>query len=280
MPPVDERLKQLALISRLAATFPEDPEWPFADQLSKEHFWAYLKNAHDVGGELDVPAVYENKEEEHWELMTYVLCEVLGWQGIWVSEERRRLANVDVGRTIYLGWPYYSRWLWSVGRLLIEKKHITWGEFTERLAEVQQRYAGLPAGTHLDAQPRFQGDGSDVVRNKHHLRAQGIGDPQVFAGQAGPAKFSVGDPVVVRDLPAMFYTRTPEYVRGAAGVIADVSYESPAPEDETWDLEDATPEWFYIVRFKQTELWGDTYTGPANDTLQTEIPERWLAPAG
>ena len=66
---------------------------------------------------------------------------------------------------------------------------------------------------------------------------------------------------------------------GAAGVIADLAYESPAPEDETWADEDAVPEWFYIVRFKQTELWGETYTGPPNDTLQTEIPERWLAAA-
>lgn len=279
MPTAEERIRRLALLSRLQATFPEDPEWPFADQVTVDHFWAYLKNAHDVGGELDVPAIYANKEEERWELMTYVLCEVLGWQGIWVSEERRRLANVDVGRSIYLGWPYYSRWLWSVGRVLIEKKYITWGEFTDRLAEVQQRYAGLPVGSHLDAAPRFAGDGSQVVRNKHHRHAQGIGDPQVFTGRAGPARFAVGDPVVVRDLPAMYYTRTPEYVRGAAGVIADLAYESPAPEDETWADEDATPEWFYIVRFRQTELWGETYTGSDHDTLQTEIPERWLAAA-
>ncbi len=60
-------------------------------------------------------------------------------------------------------------------------------------------------------------------------------------------------------------------MRGARGVIADLAYESPAPEDETWADESAKPEWFYIVRFKQTELWGDTYRGPANDTLQTEI---------
>jgi hypothetical protein len=73
----------------------------------------------------------------------------------------------------------------------------------------------------------------------------------------------------------MFYTRTPEYCRGARGVVAEVSYESPAPEDETWDREDAKPEWMYIVRFNQAELW-DNYSGSPKDTLQTEIPERWL----
>ena len=45
----------------------------------------------------------------------------------------------------------------------------------------------------------------------------------------------------------LFYTRTPEYVRGAQGEIATVAYESPAAEDETWDRPDAKPEWFYVV---------------------------------
>ena len=85
----------------------------------------------------------------------------------------------------------------------------------------------------------------------------------------------VRDKVVVRDLPVLLYTRTQEYVRGATGEIAVVAYESPAAEDETWDGPDQKPEWFYIVRFNMSELWHN-YTGPGNDTLQTEIPERWL----
>ena len=273
-----ERAEQLALISRLKATYPEVPEWPMPDQMTHDHFLAYMKTPPDVGGELDVPATYENKEEEQWELMTYVLCEVLGMRGIWVSEERRRIGNVDVGRAVYLGIPYYARWLWSVGRLLLEKGYLSWGELTDRLAEVQGRYAGGLAGRLPDAQPKSEGDGSNVRRNAHHLEAAGIGDPQIFAGKAGPAKFKAGDRVRVRELPALFYTRTPEYVRGAEGVIAEATYESPAPEDETWDRPEAAPEWFYIVRFKQCELW-HSYTGPMIDTLQTEIPERWLEAA-
>lgn len=273
-----ERAAQLTLVSRLKTVFPEISEWPAPDEMTHEHWLAYMKTPHDVGGELDYPHPYENKEEEQWELMTYVLCEVLGMRGIWVSEERRRIGNVDIGRSAYLGVPYYSRWLWSVGRLLIEKKHISWSELTERLAEVQQRYAGGLHGRLPDAEPKFAGDGSAVKRNRHHIEAAGIGDPQVFAGKAGPAKFKAGDRVRVRDLPAMFYTRTPEYCRGAEGVIAEVTYETPAPEDETWDIEDAPVEWMYIVRFNQSELW-DNYTGPPDDTLQTEIPERWLEAA-
>lgn len=270
-----ERAAQLALVSRLKASFPEIPEWPTPDEITHDHWLAYMKTSHDVGGELDFPHLYENKEEEQWELMTYVLCEALGWGGIWVSEERRRLGNVDVGRSIYLGMPYYSRWLWSVGRILIEKKHITWGELTDRLVEVKNRYQGPLNGRRPEAQPHFEGDSTGVKRNQHIVEAMGLGDPQRFAGQAAPAKFKEGDIVKVKELPAMFYTRTPEYCRGATGLIAEVTYETPAPEDETWDREDARPEWMYIVRFNQSELW-DTYTGRDIDTLQTEIPERWL----
>ncbi len=273
-----EREKQLALVSRLKATYPEVPEWPTPDMITSDHYWAYLKTNHDQGAQLNVAEPFLDKEEEQWELMTYVLCEVLGWGGIWLSEERRRIANVDVGLPIYLGLPYYARWLWSVGKVLVAKGHITWGELTDRLAEVQQRYAGGLNGRLPEAKPKLEGDGSKVERNRNHTEAVGKGDPAMYAGLAGPAKFAVADRVKVRELPAMFYTRTPEYVRGAEGTIADVSYESPAPEDETWGREDVKPEWFYIVRFKQSELWA-SYPGPGNDTLQTEIPERWLQAA-
>ena len=60
---------------------------------------------------------YEDKDYEYWEHMTYVMCEVLAWRGIWLSEERRRMGNVDVGRAVYLGFPYYGRWLLSVARV-------------------------------------------------------------------------------------------------------------------------------------------------------------------
>lgn len=97
----------------------------------------------------------------------------------------------------------------------------------------------------------------------------------MYAGMAGPAKFKAGDRVKACDLPALLYTHTSEYVRGAEGIMFHVSYESPAPEDEAWGREGDKPEWFYIVRFRQTDLW-DSYHGAESDTLQTEIPERWL----
>ena len=273
-----DRARQLDLVARLKSAYPELPDAPTPDLLDHDRFWAYMKTNHDVGGEPDAPMTYENKQYEYWEHMTYVLCEVLAWRGIWLSEERRRIGNVDVGRAVYLGFPYYGRWLWAVARVLVEKHHISLGELSTRMAEVKARYADGLNGKKLAAKPNSEGDGSGVTRNAHHRHAVGKGDPQVYAGQAGQPKFRVGEPVMVRELPALLYTRTPEYVRGARGEIASVAYESPAPEDEAWDRPDAPPEWFYIVRFNLSELW-DAYTGTTTDTLQTELPERWLEAA-
>ena len=274
-----DRVAHLDLVARLKSSYQELPDAPTPDLIDHERFTAYTKTPHDVGGEPDAPIEFENKQYEMWEENTYVMCEVLGWRGIWLSEERRRMGNVDLGRTIYLGLPYYGRWLLAVTRVLAEKHHIGLSELAERMAEVRARYAGGLRGKPLEAKPKFEGDPSTVKRNRHHTHAVGKGDPQVFAGQAGEPKFKVGERVVVRELPVLLYTRTQEYVRGATGEVALVSYESPAAEDETWDGPDQKPEWFYIVRFHLSGLWHG-YTGSGNDTLQTEIPERWLEAEG
>jgi thiocyanate hydrolase subunit beta len=92
------------------------------------------------------------------------------------------------------------------------------------------------------------------------------------------ARFKVGDRVRVKDLPNLFYTRTQMYVRGVNGTIAARTYEDLIPEDEAWNRDDARPEQFYIVRFRQKDIWEAYPFG--NDTLQTELPDRWLEPVG
>jgi hypothetical protein len=96
---------------------------------------------HDVGGQPDAPDRYEEKEEELWELNTYVTCEVLGWKGVWNSEERRRRGNNDLGLSLYYGFPYYGRWIWSAARMLVDKNHVSLTELLEKIAEVRARYA-------------------------------------------------------------------------------------------------------------------------------------------
>ena len=90
------------------------------------------------------------------------------------------------------------------------------------------------------------------------------------------ARFDVGDRVRVKDMPNLFYTRTQMYVRGVSGTIATRTYEDLVPEDEAWNRDDAQREQFYIVRFRQKDLW-EGYPFE-KDTPQTEFPDRWLDP--
>jgi hypothetical protein len=92
-----------------------------------------------------------------------------------------------------------------------------------------------------------------------------------------PARFNVGDRVRVRELPNLFYSRTQMFVRGVTGTIAARTYEDLTAEDEAWSRDDAQREQYYIVRFRQKDLW-DEYPFEA-DTLQTELPDGWLEPA-
>lgn len=116
-------------------------------------------------------------------------------------------------------------------------------------------------------------------RSHHAEKATGKGDPQCYKGEAGgPPKFKVGDVVRIRELPDVFYTRCQYYTRGAVGTVAVVTHEAPAAEDEAWD-NTSNVEWFYMVRFRQQDVWPEYPSAFPNDTVQTEFSERWLEPA-
>ena len=231
-----ERAAQLDLVTRLKSSFPELPNAPTPDMLDHERITAYLKPVHDVGGEPDAPMKYENKQYELWEHMTYVICEVLGWRGIWLSEERRRMGNVDVGRAEYLGLP--------VLRSLAAGRRAHPGREAPHRPDGVERADGRGPGAlrgrtrrQDSSRPNRSPKATDRKSNGTTMPRKPTARAIRSATPARPAtpKFKVGDPVVVRELPVIFYTRTPEYVRGATGEIEAVAYESPAAEDETWD---------------------------------------------
>jgi thiocyanate hydrolase subunit beta len=93
---------------------------------------------HDVGGQADAPQPYLEKDEENWEMRTYVTCECLAWRGVWNAEERRRAEN-DLGATLYFGLPYYARWATAAARTLVDKGLITPDELSAKIDEVRAR---------------------------------------------------------------------------------------------------------------------------------------------
>ena len=248
--------------ARLKAAYPELPDAPTPDMLDHDRITAYLKPVHDVGGEPDAPMKYENKQYELWEHMTYVICEVLGWRGIWLSEERRRMGNVDVGRAEYLGLPYYGRWLLAVARVLVEKHHIGLTELSERMVEVKERYAGGLDGKKLEAQPKSEGDGSQVKRNTPSSTPTARATRRCYAGQAGPAEVQGRRPGRgARTSGGLLHpharVRPRRDRRNRGGGIR-----KPRRRGRDLGPSRAQPEWFYVVKFNMAELWYG-YTGTA-----------------
>jgi nitrile hydratase len=91
------------------------------------------------------------------------------------------------------------------------------------------------------------------------------------------ARFAIGDTVRIADRYPPGHIRTPYYIRGKRGVIADVLGAFPNPEERA-RARDGLPELpLYRVRFRQTEAWPD-YDGDPGDTLDMEIYQHWLEP--
>lgn len=137
MPTRNDLEKYYAAGAQYAPVHHRHDDWPY--EIRQREFAAYMVPPHDVGGQSDAPVRYEEKEEELWELNTYVTCEVLGWRGVWNSEERRRIGNNDLGASLYYGFPYYGRWVWAAARMLIDKHHISLTELLAKVAEVKSR---------------------------------------------------------------------------------------------------------------------------------------------
>lgn len=91
-------------------------------------------------------------------------------------------------------------------------------------------------------------------------------------------KYTIGDRVTVRDGTTLFHTRTQAYTREKTGIVVEYRPDWVIPEDEAWGREHGRTEPFYVVRFRQRDLWPD-YTGFDRDTLESEVSERWLLPA-
>lgn len=136
----EEVLRHINTVGLMQPALHKQTHAPSPDEIDHTLWRAYIRTPHDVGGEPDVPIVWEEKEEEQWELNTFATCECLAWRGAWTAEERRRKQNVDVGQTQYLGLPYYGRWLLTAARILVDKQFCTLTELVNKIEEVKKRH--------------------------------------------------------------------------------------------------------------------------------------------
>ncbi|MHB1074658.1 hypothetical protein [Thiobacillus sp.] len=151
----EEVLRHIETVGLMQPALHKQTHAPAPTEIDHTLFRAYTRTSHDVGGEPDVPIVYHEKEEEVWELNTFATCECLAWRGVWTAEERRRKQNVDVGQTVYLGMPYYGRWLMTAARILVDKQYCTLTELHNKIVELRARTkSGQGLGEYLPAKTK------------------------------------------------------------------------------------------------------------------------------
>jgi nitrile hydratase subunit beta len=91
-------------------------------------------------------------------------------------------------------------------------------------------------------------------------------------------KFQPGDVVSVDARASLGHCRTPWYLRGKTGTIAEVQGQFRDPERLAYHAPGLPAQVLYKVRFRQAELW-PTYRGSMTDQLEADIYEPWLLPA-
>jgi len=103
------------------------------------------------------------------------------------------------------------------------------------------------------------------------LSASGVASPLAV-------RYAAGDRVLVRDAWPPGHIRTPAYIRGRIGVVAQALGPHPNPEELAYRRSGLPAQPLYRVRFRQAEIWPG-YAGAAEDTLDVELYQHWLDPA-
>ena len=71
----------------------------------------------------------------------------------------------------------------------------------------------------------------------------------------------------------------PAYIKGKTGRIDTVCGAFHDPESRAYGGSGLPKQQLYRVRFGQTEVWGNSYSGPPNDLICVDIYEHCLEPA-
>lgn len=92
-------------------------------------------------------------------------------------------------------------------------------------------------------------------------------------------RFQIGDEVRIRADYPKGHIRTPFYIRGKTGKVADIIGAFGNPESLSVFGDGLPKQVLYRIRFNQRDTWGD-YSGPSADSIDIEIYEHWLENPG
>jgi nitrile hydratase subunit beta len=91
--------------------------------------------------------------------------------------------------------------------------------------------------------------------------------------------YAPGDRVRIIDLGKPGHVRVPHYAREMVGVVERYGGTFQNPEDRAYGRGRGTAVRLYRIRLRQCDLWAD-YAGDPTDTLELEVYDHWLRPAG
>lgn len=200
-----------------------------------------MNGPHDLGGTHGFGPVRPEPDEpafhEEWERRAFALTLAMGFHGRWTLDRARHVREnrhpVD-----YLSGGYYRIWFEALRTLVEETGLVT----PEELAAGKAGPAspGAPSGHPPDA-------ASGMLRRGFSAR--------LADAEGAPARFRVGDAVLVREMTTAGHTRAPRYCRGRRGVVALDHGVFVFPDTYAHGA-GKKPQRVYSVRFDGRTLWG------------------------
>jgi nitrile hydratase len=220
-----------------------------------------MNGVHDMGGMHGFGPVVREADEPvfhyDWERRILALRQAAGALGKWNLDISRH-SNERLPPAVYLAASYYERWVLSFEMLLIEH-----GLATQQ--EIESGKAATPAP--VDVLPVLRADAVPARFRKGR---------SARVDAAIPARFSVGEEVLARNITTAGHTRLPRYARGKRGTVQIDHGVFIFPDSHAADR-DPKPQHLYNVRFTALELWGAGF--PRNQHVHIDLWDDHLDPA-
>jgi len=199
-----------------------------------------MNGAQDMGGQMGFGPVEAETDEPtfhaDWEARVLGLTIAMGAARAW-NLDMGRFARESLPPAEYLTSSYYQIWLRGLQKLLVQSGLVTQDE--------------LDAGRSLE--PGRPGTGVLKPENVQRVLGTSVSNERPVST---PARFAVGDAVVIRNMHPLGHTRLPRYARAKRGVVEMIHGAQVFADAHASGLGEE-PQWLYTVWFTGLELWGD-----------------------
>ena len=219
-----------------------------------------MNGPQDLGGKMGFGSVDPEKDEPvfhaDWEKRALGVTLCSGALGLWNIDESRH-ARESLHPADYYASSYYEIWIKALETLLVRHGLVT----KDELATGHTQQAAPKGLTPLPA------------KNVPGVLARGGPCDRTIDT---PARFAVGDAVLVRNINPQGHTRIPDYAKGKTGRIEEVAGAFVFPDDNAHGRGE-NPQWLYRVVMDGRDLWGAD--SDATLTVSIDAWESYLEPA-